>query len=74
MSKKKESIIATGVLSGWASNSMRKSDARVAYRQRYPKNQTRWMGHGAAPGGETRTAQKSPSAGRLQGQTGDWMK
>lgn len=59
MSKKKESIIDTGVLSGWTSNAARKSDARLAYRQRYPKNQTRWMGHGAAPGGEGRTAQKS---------------
>ena len=60
MSKKKESIIDTGVLSGWASNSMRKSDARVAYRQRYPKNQTRWMGHGAVSQ-QGRTAQKFKS-------------
>ena len=60
MSKKKESIIDTGVLSGWASNSMRKSDARVAYRQRYPKNQTRWMGHGAVAQ-QGRTAQKFKS-------------
>ena len=61
MSKKKESIIDTGVLTGWASNTMRKSDARVAYRQRYPTNSTRWMGHGAAPGGGGRTAQKLKS-------------
>ncbi len=60
MSKKKESLIDTGVLSGWSSNAMRKSDARVSYRHLYPKNQTRWMGHGPSPGGERRTtAQKS---------------
>ena len=59
MSKKKESLIDTGVLSGWSSNAMRKSDARVAYRHLYPKNQTRWMGHGPAPSHDkTRTAQK----------------
>ena len=60
MSKKKESIIDTGVLSGWTSNAARKSDARVAYRQRYPRNQTRWMGHGPAPSGAAHTAHRKP--------------
>ena len=59
MSKKKEGIIDTGVLTGWSSNAMRKSDARVSYRSLYPKAKTRWMGHGPSPGTTSRTAQKS---------------
>ena len=58
MSKKKESLIDTGVLSGWSSNAMRKSDARVTYRQLYPAAATRWMGHGPSPGTMSRTAEK----------------
>lgn len=59
MSKKKVSIIDTGALTGWSSNAMRKSDARVSYRGLYPRNKTRWMGHGPSPGTISRTAQQS---------------
>lgn len=54
MSKKKESVIDSGVLSGWSSNARRKSDARVSYRSLYPRAKTRWMGHGPSPGKEPR--------------------
>ena len=63
MSKKKVPMWAAGAggaLVNVYSNAMRKADARVTYRQLYPKAATRWMGHGPGPGGMTRTtAQKS---------------
>ena len=34
---------------GFQSNSMRKSDARIAYRSAYPKGKCKWMGSGTLP-------------------------
>ena len=56
---KKEKLVDLGHLTGWSSNTLRKSDARVTYRALYPKAKTRWMGHGPAPvGRNSHPAQK----------------